>query len=81
MVSTPVANLQAHNGLEMWFCHTELALSQSYQKCNFRSFHPMIMLCGWPLSDEPVQEGPLTLLTCTAASLWEMTRCSESNCP
>lgn len=50
-------------------------------KRSFRFFHPIIKLCRWPLRNQPVQGSPCTLLTCTAASLWEKTLCSESNCP
>lgn len=53
----------------------------SCQKWRFRFSHPIIKLYRWPLKNQPVQGSPCTSLTCTAASLWEKTLCSESNCP
>lgn len=53
----------------------------SCQKWNCRVFHPILKVCRWPLRNQPVQPSLCTLLTCTAASLWAKTQCSESNCP
>lgn len=80
MVFPSSPTLQAHKGSELrkWFKSVRFL---SCQKWNFRFSHPIINLRRWPLRNQPIQGNPSTLLTCTAASLWEKSPCSESNCP